>query len=115
MSSTNEPFIFSDALSAEDEEALSQRLWAFNLAHAGASWTTPAAPQPVQVSVRDAAGRLIGGLVGTTHAIPYWLNVSVVWVDETARLRGVGSELMRRAEDIARQQGCRFARLATSH
>ncbi len=115
MSAANGPLDFSDALSAEDEETLTQQLSAFNLAWAGASWSAPQEPRAVHISVRDAAGRLVGGLIGTTHAIPYWLSVSVVWVDEAVRRRGIGSELMRRAEEIARQRGCCYARLATSH
>ena len=114
MEPTNEPLAFSDTLSAEEEEAITQRLTAFNLAHSGAPWSAPMEPQPVQVAVRDAAGNLVGGLIGTSHAIPYWLTVSVIWVDERVRGQGAGSELMRRAEAIARQRGCRYARLATS-
>ncbi|HEV8190940.1 MAG TPA: GNAT family N-acetyltransferase, partial [Ktedonobacterales bacterium] len=115
MSPANEPFTFSYVRTTEEEGALSRRLSECNLAHSGASWSAPEAPQPVHVSARGAADRIIGGLVGTTHTSPYWLNVSVVWVDEAARKRGVGSEVMRRAEQIARQRGGHYARLETSN
>ncbi|HKB47137.1 MAG TPA: GNAT family N-acetyltransferase [Ktedonobacterales bacterium] len=41
--------------------------------------------------------------------------MSVLWVEEAARGHGIGTELVRCAEQIAHQRGCRYARLATSH
>ena len=62
----------------------------------------------------DQEQTVVGGLIGRTHSIPEWLEVSVVWVDEAWRGRGLGRELMMRAEQEARRRSCRYARLATS-
>ncbi len=86
---------------------------AYNLAHAPAWNVTAPEAKPLHVFVRTPSGAPLGGLIGRTHAIPFWLEVSVIWVDETVRGRGLGRQLMERAEREARRRGCRFARLAT--
>jgi GNAT superfamily N-acetyltransferase len=68
----------------------------------------------VTVALRDSDGRLIAGLIGRTHALAFWLEISVVWVDAAYRRHGLGRRLMEAAEQEARQRGCRFARTATS-
>ena len=52
----------------------------------------------------DPDGGLIGGL---TTALDEWGSIELVnlWVDERARGKGVGSALIRAAEDAARDQG----------
>ncbi|HUY77275.1 MAG TPA: GNAT family N-acetyltransferase [Ktedonobacterales bacterium] len=65
--------------------------------------------------MRSTRRGLSGGLVGRTHAIAQWLEVSVVWVDEQARGQGMGRWLMAEAEREAIGRGCQFARLATSN
>ena len=43
----------------------------------------------------------------------YWLRVEVLWVDEAARGRGIGSRLLAEAEHLAREMGARNAALET--
>ena len=43
----------------------------------------------------------------------YWLRVEVLWVDEAARGRGIGSRLLTEAECLAREMGARNAALET--
>lgn len=43
----------------------------------------------------------------------YWLRVEVLWVDEAARGRGIGSRLLAEAERLAREMGARNAALET--
>jgi ribosomal protein S18 acetylase RimI-like enzyme len=45
--------------------------------------------------------RLIGGLIGKVFW--NWLYADLVWVEEEFRSRGVGSDVMRAAEDRARE------------
>ena len=66
---------------------------------------------PLDVTVRDAAGTIVGGLVANTHW--GWLEVDLLWVDERVRGQGWGTRLLRAAEDEARRRGCRHARLST--
>jgi GNAT superfamily N-acetyltransferase len=115
MPSSEIPVTISDWLTDEEQEVITERLRAFNLTHAGISWQAPEEARPVHLSARDANGILVGGLVGETHAIPYWLNVSVLWVAEAVRGQGIGTALLRGAEQIARRRSCQHARITTSH
>ena len=58
------------------------------------------------IFVRDNNGRVMAGVSGV-----FWAGccqVHVLWVDETLRGRGLGSELMVAAEEEARRQQCRL-------
>jgi GNAT superfamily N-acetyltransferase len=61
--------------------------------------------------LRDADGTIRGGLLGYTHW--NWLFVSHLWVHEPLRGRGLGRELLGRAEAEAAARGCRNAHLDT--
>jgi GNAT superfamily N-acetyltransferase len=105
------------AVDASQEAELERRLLAYNREHA-ALWEQNHDDRieaaPLHIFVRDGSGRLIGGLIARTHAIRCWLEVLVLWVDESSRGAGIGRKLMEQAEDEARRRGCSFARLASS-
>ena len=111
-----DPYVFEVDIDEARARYVGRRLQEFNEAHSGktVSWNDPQfPPSPLHVFVLDRAGTLVGGLKGRTHAIPTWLEVTCLWVDETVQGRGLGRQLMERAEVIARSRGCRYARLAT--
>ncbi len=56
-------------------------------------------------------GRIIAGLVGDTAW--GWLYISLFWVEAGIRSQGLGSSILRRAEEIAVSRGCRNANLET--
>lgn len=56
------------------------------------------------IHAKAEEGDLLGGLVGFTSW--QWLFVRLLWVSEKSRSQGVGTELMRAAEDEARRRGC---------
>jgi GNAT superfamily N-acetyltransferase len=66
---------------------------------------------PLNVFVRDAEGRVRGGLVGETWGTS--LFVSQLWVESGLRGRGFGAGLLAAAEAEARRRGCDFAHLDT--
>ncbi len=101
-------------LSEHDASVVTDRLVAYNRLHGPATPPAPEGARSLRVAVRSADGELIGGLIGRTHAIPFWLEISALWVDEAARRHGIGRRLVERAEREARLRGCRFVRLATS-
>jgi ribosomal protein S18 acetylase RimI-like enzyme len=74
---------------------------------------TPAADdQPLHVYALHDDGTVVGGLTGKTWGL--WLHVDLLWVDAAHRGRGLGAELLARAERIARtERGCGHARLET--
>ncbi|WP_075307386.1 GNAT family N-acetyltransferase [Bacillus wiedmannii] len=67
------------------------------------------AKQPMeQVSfvVKDEDGKIFGGVTGTMYF--YHLHIDCLWVDETVRHDGYGSQLLHKIEDIAKEKGCRL-------
>src|SRR5262245_39969273 len=67
--------------------------------------------RPLVIVVEGADGKVVGGLWGRTAYD--WLFVELLFVPESLRGRGVGAELMLRAETEAISRGCRNAWLDT--
>lgn len=66
----------------------------------------------VVIHARDGSGRLLGGVIAM---LGYgWAYVDTLWVEEGERRRGLGSTLLARLEEVARQQGVFRARLNTA-
>lgn len=82
-----------------DREIILARLAACEEAAAG-----PLDLQPLAILIKDAAGLTIGGLWGTS--LFRWLVVELLFVPENCRGTGLGTAIMQRAEDIARQRNC---------
>jgi len=74
-------------------------LLSFNAAH-----STGGPPKYLVISLRNAAGELTGGLVGTTYL--GWLQIQALWLPEELRGQGYGRALMALAESEAVQHGC---------
>lgn len=90
-----------------DEVALVEReLTAFNAARA-----IPYDTRPLCVFARGPDGRALGGATGYTRW--GWLYVDCLWLPEAERRGGLGTRVLRAAEDEARARGCRRARLYT--
>jgi GNAT superfamily N-acetyltransferase len=92
-------------VSEADEAAIVSGLRAFNEA-----WIGPSNEQPVQLVARDDLG-VVGGLLG--HTKWKWLYVAKLWVDERGRGKGIGTQLLTAAEELARTRGCTDASLDT--
>src|SRR5688572_2139626 len=86
--------------------AIARPLIAYNLAKTGRSDY-----RPLILAIDDEEGRAIGGLWGRT--VYDWLFVELLFVPDALRGRGVGSELMKRAEGEAMTRGCHSAWLDT--
>jgi GNAT superfamily N-acetyltransferase len=67
--------------------------------------------QRLGVFVRDAEDDIVAGLAAHTYA--GWLFVENLWVQDPLRRCGLGSELLARAEERARERGCHSAWLDT--
>src|SRR5476649_1929905 len=81
-----------------DIQSLVKGLTEYNASKSGGD-----TPNYLLVTVRDDAGALVGGLLGATYL--GWLQIQVVWLNEDARGRGYGSELMAVAEQEGRRRG----------
>ena len=92
-------------MSPADEATVVRGLLAFN-----ERWLGPANDEPVKLVARDDQG-VVGGLIGQLRW--RWLYVAKLWVEERGRGRGIGTELLRAAEDLARSRGCTDVSLDT--
>jgi GNAT superfamily N-acetyltransferase len=91
-----------DAVAEPDDamrDAILKPLVAFNASRAGEADFTELA-----LLVRDAGGAIAGGLFA--KSIYDWMFIELMVVPEALRGRGVGSDLMDRAEAAARAKGC---------
>jgi GNAT superfamily N-acetyltransferase len=89
-----------------DVEVLPYKLEAFN----ERQWPKHPPWLPLGVFIR-AGAKIVAGLAGETYC--GWLFVRYLWVSDSLRGRGVGRELMFRAEARARERGCHSAWLDT--
>jgi GNAT superfamily N-acetyltransferase len=67
--------------------------------------------RPLQLFVRDAEHRIVGGLVGEIYDT--WLHISILWLDDAARGLGYGTQLIAMAEGRGREHGSTIVHLST--
>ncbi len=79
--------------------------------HAFHGQTVPYDARRFGLALRDAEGRLLGGVSAVTSW--GWLFIEAAWVDAALRSQGTGRRLMQRAEAQARDWGCHAAWLDT--
>lgn len=65
---------------------------------------------PLEFVARDKNGMLIGGILG---GIGYWngLEIKLLWIAETYRNQGYGSQLLEHIEKMAKTRGAMIAML----
>jgi GNAT superfamily N-acetyltransferase len=95
-----------DRASGEDLRFLEDQINEFNVAATGIGDA-----RDLVILLRDPAGRIYAGLSG--HTWGGAAEVKLLWVDEAWRYRGVGSRLLRAAEQEARIRGCAKMVLST--
>lgn len=79
---------------------------AYNTAAVG-----PDGYQPLNLIVRDGTGDVVGGVLADTYYS--WIGIHIFWLREDLRGQGLGTRLLRLAEDEARRRGCKHAHLDT--
>ncbi|MCU6498356.1 GNAT family N-acetyltransferase [Rugamonas sp. A1-17] len=89
-----------------DMQALVKGLTEYNAAQANGD-----TPNYLLATVKDDSGKLVGGLLGATYL--GWLQIQVVWLDDSVRGQGYGSELMTIAEREGLRRGCQNAFVET--
>jgi GNAT superfamily N-acetyltransferase len=90
--------------SGTDEQHVRDGLALFNVGRTGQDYW-----RPVKLFVRDSTGLIRGGLLGDIWG--GWLEVKILWLEESLRGSGLGRRLIETAEAEARAAGCRYARL----
>ncbi|MFH8668089.1 GNAT family N-acetyltransferase [Streptomyces anulatus] len=100
-------WVLTDSPLSEDVAAVSDALERFNIEHTGI-----ADRRPLAVLVRDPETRqVVGGLTGRTSLGLFFLDL--FYLPPRLRGSGLGTEILRQAEDEARARGCRTAVLYT--
>jgi GNAT superfamily N-acetyltransferase len=66
---------------------------------------------PVRLFLRDEHGRVLGGLLGDIWG--GWMHIGFLWVHESWRGQGHGTQLLQAGEAEARAHGCRAVKLDT--
>ena len=59
----------------------------------------------------DDNGNVIAGILGGTYW--GWMHIDILWVDENHRRSGIGSKLLKAAEDEARRRGAHSVHVDT--
>lgn len=93
-------------ITQEERKRVFDKLLNYNLSH-----IEDKNPRDLGIFLEDEEGNCLGGLIGVTHG--NWLDVDYLIVDEAFRGRKIGSELLKRAEQAARDRGCRYVFLDT--
>jgi predicted N-acetyltransferase YhbS len=83
----------------EERQAILLPLRAYNASKAGVSMQ-----EPIALLVRDDCGEILGGLYA--RVFYQWMFIELLSVPEQSRGQGLGSKLMRMAEDVAREKEC---------
>ena len=95
----------SDQHSREEEEIVSEGLYAYNRSHVEDHYT------PLNLFIRDESGDIKGGLLGATYW--GWCAINILWMPDDLRGKGYGTHLMQIAEEEAIRRGCFGAHLDT--
>ncbi len=85
---------------------INQSLEAFNNAHVG-----PDNHQLFNAVEYDAAGSVVGGILGGTYW--GWMHIDTLWVAESCRKNGIGYRLLKAAETEAKARGCHSVHVDT--
>ena len=93
-------FTIEDDPKSEDVAALGQGLRAHSLLH-----TQQPGFLPIAVFMRDAEGKLVGGMWGYINW--NWLYVGLVWLSEDLRGGGHGKRLLLALEGAGRRRAAR--------
>ncbi len=99
-------FSFEENANSADKQKIEDGLKAYNRRFVPADNF-----RELNIFVSDKNGEVLGGLLGATYW--GWLYVSMLWLDESLRGEGLGTQLLTMAEIEAENRGCQHAHLDT--
>ena len=91
----------TDHVTNEDVDEIHRELKKYNL-----SKREPSEDVPLGVFLEDSEGKKKAGLTGETFG--NWLSIKYLWVSEEIRGQGVGSQLLKGAEEEAVSRGAKY-------
>jgi ribosomal protein S18 acetylase RimI-like enzyme len=105
-------YLLSNEAEPETRRTIHQGIRAFNDAVSGHHRAIRGAGiEPLQITIRDEQGGLLGGLVADTYW--GWLDIDDLWLHKSLRGLGHGRRLMAMAETEALARGCSRAFVRT--
>ncbi|SEW43826.1 GNAT family N-acetyltransferase [[Clostridium] fimetarium] len=96
----------TDIIKEQDRETIFQGLLEYNLVR-----IEDKNPKDLGVYFKDETGKTLAGLIGDTHG--NWLTVKYLWVSEELRGNSIGSQILKQAEETAKERGCKYVFLDT--
>lgn len=96
----------TDKIKKQDEETVFSGLLEYNLAR-----IEDKNPKDLGVYMEDEKGEMLAGLIGNTHG--NWMTVKYLWVSDNLRGQNIGSHILKKAEETAKERGCKYAFLDT--
>ena len=99
-------FEITDTINETDEKYIFDGLLEYNLER-----IEDKNPRDLAIYLPDETGRKIAGLIGSTHG--NWLFVKYLWVSKELRGKQIGSEILKQAEETAKERGCKYSFLDT--
>ncbi|SDP30097.1 GNAT family N-acetyltransferase [Clostridium gasigenes] len=99
-------FKITDKIEEQDKETIFQGLLEYNLAR-----IEDKNPKDLGIYLEDETGNKLAGLIGDTHG--NWLTIEFLWVSEELRGQNIGSLILKKAEETAKERGCKYVFLDT--
>ena len=99
-------FEITDIIKNQDRETIFQGLLEYNLAR-----IEDKNPKDLGIYFQDETGKKLAGLIGDTHG--NWLTVKYLWVSEELRRKTIGRQILKQAEETAKERGCKYVFLDT--
>lgn len=100
---------FTESWIDKADSAIRKKIIEFNLSQATGELKDDVGT--VEITLINDQDELVAGITASI----YWkqMHVDFLWVDESLRGKNKGSELLEKAEEIARQHHCRYIQLET--
>ncbi len=86
-----------------------KRLIEFNAEHVPGNLSS--CYEEINLTIKDESGRVIGGMLSTLCW--NWIEVEIIWIEESLRGQGYGTHLLNQIELIAKEKSCSFIKLNT--
>ena len=99
-------FEITESIKEKDKDIIFQGLLEYNLAR-----IEDKNQKDLGIYLDNDEGAKIAGLIGNTCG--NWLFVKYLWVNEAYRGKNIGSEILQKAEETAKERGCKYAFLDT--
>ena len=67
----------------------------------------PSKSEPLNIYLEDEEGNLVAGMVAETFG--NWLEIEYLYVSEDLRRQGIGSKILKMAENESRNRDCKYS------